>query len=104
MRQDLFLVLGGNLSQGSSHGFEKGEGKLRAKHKLAHTAPHPLRWDTYDIYHAFLAAQEQRKGKERNGYLREITDLQELSLHQFTNILVNYKKKSILSIAYSRKL
>ena len=37
------------------------------------------------------------KGKERKqiGQLMEITVIQDMSLHQFANLLVNYKKKAI---------
>ena len=49
-----------------------------------------------DISQALLAAQEQRKGNKTNGQLIVITVLQDISLYQFTNILVNYRKKGNL--------
>ena len=84
------------------HSIETDEGpsgKLRAKHEPA--PPHSHRWGMCDIPQALLAAQEQGKGKKTNGKLIEITVILDMSLHQFANVLVNYKKKAILSIAES---
>ena len=73
----------------------QAEGKVQAN---SNPLP-PTRWDMCDIPWMLLAAQEQRKGKETNGLLIEITVMQDRSLLQFTDNLVNRKKKAILSIA-----
>ena len=93
VERDLIFGASGNCAS------EEGAwGGLRTKCKLIQH-PLPPRWDVCDIPQALLAAQQQRKGKKTNGQLIEIIGIQNMGLHQFTNILVNYKKKAILSIA-----
>ena len=73
-------------------------GKLRAKYRLT-ALPTSPRQDMCDIPGTLLAAQEQGKGKKANGWLIEITAMQDRSLLQFMDNLVNCKKKAILPIA-----
>ena len=70
-------------------------GGLRARCKL----PHPSSPGGIGVMfprHPWLLKD---KGKKTNGQPIETTVIQDMGLHQFTNNLVSYKKKVILSIA-----
>lgn len=76
---------------------EGAKGKLRPNHKFIPTNPLPTsRRDPCDILQALLPALTLRKGENQWLTNRDLSPIG-LSLPRFTNVLVIFKKKSILT-------
>ena len=76
----------------------KEQGKLRAKHKLTPCNPYPHSLVGYVLHSSGILGGPKTKGRKKPQMI-EITVLQDMSFHQFTNISMIYKEKAFLSIA-----